>query len=66
VRIENETGNALVKVGNSVVTTTDYGSSVAAATAITLGGAPPANFDLANLYLLGTDTQKVHVSALLL
>lgn len=63
LRIENDTGNADVKVGGSSITSTDYGMIVTAGptNAVLLApsdGNVPIN--LASTYLLGTSTQKVH------
>lgn len=68
IRIENEASNALVKYGPSTVSATEYGGSVPADTAtvtnaVTLGPFPMDAMDLSSLYFLGTDTQKIHITA---
>ena len=63
LQIESETGNGTVYVGDSTVTTTNYGRTVLAgsAAAITLRPADGiSSINLASTYLLGTNTQKVH------
>lgn len=69
LRIENEAGNALVKFGDSAVSATDYSGSVPADTAtasnaVTVGPHMAHSIRLDHLYLLGTNTQKVHVAAI--
>lgn len=64
VYIESETGNADVKVGQSTVSSTDYGMIVSAGTAAAKTLNPSDGslcIGLNTLYLLGTSTQKVHV-----
>lgn len=62
--IENETGNADVKVGGSAITSTDYGMIVEAGPSKKsppLTGTQGQPINLNSVYLLGTDTQKVHI-----
>lgn len=68
IRIENEASNALVKFGPAAVSSTSYGGSVPADTAsvsnaVTLGPFPVDAMDLSSLYFLGTENQKIHLTA---
>lgn len=63
VQLESETGNADVKVGGSTVATGDYGRTLEAGPtkAITMRPNGNTTINLASTYLLGTQSQKVHV-----
>lgn len=71
LRIENESGNALVNYGTSAVTTADYAGSVSANTAtitngVTVGpfsGEAPMNLD--EFYFIGTNNQKIHLTVII-
>jgi len=62
LRIESETGNADVKIGQSTITATDYGGIVAAgpSAAVIMFSPMGENINLASIFLLGTNAQKVH------
>ena len=63
-RIESETSNADVKIGDSALSSTVYGAIVTAGptNAVTIApGDGSLCISLNNLYLLGTSTQKVHI-----
>ena len=62
--LESETGNADVKVGGSTVASGDYGFILEAGPTKRQPIAPgvPYQLNLNSVYLLGTDTQKVHVT----
>lgn len=62
LRLESETGNADVKIGDQTLTTTNYGGIVMAgpAAAVTFRQ-DTHSIDLSSVFLLGTATQKVHV-----
>jgi len=62
LQIENETGNADVKVGDTNLTSTNYGRIVTAgpANAVTFR-VSIHSIDLSSVFLLGTISQKVHV-----
>jgi len=68
LRIESEASNAIVKFGTSAISATVYAGSVLADTAtinngVTLGPFPAGWMNLDDLYFLGTDTQKIHLTA---
>lgn len=68
LRIENEASNAVVKFGPSTVSSTSYGGAViaeqaAASNAVTIGPFDTNAFNLEDIYFLGTDTQKIHLTA---
>ena len=64
VRVENETGNAAVNFGTLAITSTDYAGTVLAgpAAAVTLGSGTLGIVNLEDLYFLGTNTQKIHLT----
>ena len=66
VRFESEIANADVQGGDNTLSATNYGFTIHADTA-TLSNAvtfrnPARVFDLSNIYLRGTNGQKVHVT----
>lgn len=68
LRIENEAGNAVVKYGTSALTSTAYAGAVLAQTAtinnaVTLGPWPQSVLDLQDLRFLGTQNQKIYLTA---
>jgi hypothetical protein len=68
LRIENEASNADVKYGTSAVAAADYGGTIkdeeaAVEHAVEIGPFPTACMDLSDIYFLGTNTQKIHLTA---
>lgn len=65
LRIESETSNASVYVGDSDVGAADYGAIVTAGptNAITLGPFPAGWMNLDQIYFLGTNTEIIHLVA---
>jgi hypothetical protein len=69
VRIESDSGNALVKFGNSSLSSANYAGSVVANTAtadnsVTIGPFVGYLLNLNDLYLLGTAGQTVRITAI--
>lgn len=69
LRIENEAGNALVKYGTSALTSTDYAGSVIAQSATVdsskvIGPFPHGIMNLDEFRFLGTENQKIHLTAI--
>ena len=66
LRIENEQSNADVKVGDNTLSSTNYGATVHAETATSSNAItfrqPSHSIDLSNVFLLGTQGQKVHIT----
>lgn len=66
LHIESDTGNAIVKVGDADIATDVYGASVTAgpANAKTFAQGPSgaAAFNLEDVWVLGTDTQKIRLA----
>jgi hypothetical protein len=62
VWFESETGNADVKIGGPTVSATDYGRTLQAGPANAFVCRQPSHsYNLADIWLLGTATQKVHI-----
>lgn len=64
VWLESETGNADVKIGDSTVTSTNYGKILTAGPTNAIVFRPPDGnlaINIETIYLLGTQNQKVHV-----
>jgi hypothetical protein len=63
VHLESETGNANVQVGGPTVSATDYGCTLVAGPSGALIFRPPAgqaSLNLESIYVIGTNTQKIH------
>jgi hypothetical protein len=63
LRIESETGNAAVQVGDSGVSATDYAATVTAGptNAVTIGPFPHEVMNLDEFYFLGTEDEVIHL-----
>ena len=68
LHIENDSGNATVKVGNSDLSATVYGASIPAATEKVFAQGPNGicAFPLSDVYVLGTLNQKVRLTFIVL
>jgi hypothetical protein len=69
LRIENEASNAVVKYGTSALAAADYAGAVLAQTAtinnaVTVGPFPHGIMNLDEFYFLGTEAQKIHLTAI--
>lgn len=69
LRLENEAGNDDVKYGTGSLSATDYAGAVVdqqagADNAVTLGPTPSSNMNLDEFYFLGTNSQKLHITAI--
>lgn len=64
IRIESDTGNAAVQVGDSTVSATVYGASVLAgpAAAVTFGTGDIPKMNLESIWVIGTNTQKIRIT----
>lgn len=66
LRIESETGNADVKVGDSSVSSSTYGFTVEAGPTkskdIGPFGGGDSPFNLENVFVIGTNAQKIHIA----
>jgi hypothetical protein len=63
VHLESETGNANVQVGGPTVSASDYGCTLVAGPSGALIFRPPAgqaSLNLDAIYVIGTNTQKIH------
>jgi hypothetical protein len=64
--LESEISNADVKGGDNTLTATNYGFTIHADTATASNAItfrqPSHSIDLSNVFLLGTQNQKVHVT----
>ena len=70
VRIESEASNAIVYYGDSTVTTAAYAGTVLANTATINNGvilgpfSGEYNIELSELYFIGTNAQKIHLTVI--
>lgn len=66
LHIENDTGNAVVKVGGSDIATDVYGASIKAgpefAKTFAQGPSGAAAFNLDEVWVLGTGAQKIRIT----
>lgn len=68
LHIENDAGNAAVKVGNSDLSTTVYGASIPAASEKVFAQGPNGlcAFPLSDVWVLGTLNQKIRLTYIVL
>lgn len=60
IRIDNPTGNTAILVGASGLTTTDYGTTVAAGATLTLGPFIGSPLNLDEIYISGAQDDVVY------
>lgn len=68
LQIENDSGNAIVKVGGSDLSGTVYGASIPAAATKVFAQGPNGlcAFPLSDVYVLGTLNQKIRLTFIVL